>query len=85
MRAAGAGRGGPGGHRAGGGRGVEIRIRDWGERVHPDKIKSRDLDDVRPGGLGVHIMSNCMDTVDYAHAEGGGTILTMIRRLRCKE
>ena len=64
---------------------LEIRIRDWGECVHADKIKSRDLDDVRPGGLGVHIMYKCMDTVDYAHAEGGGTLLTMTRRLRSKE
>ena len=64
---------------------LEICIRDWGECADPGTIKSRDLDDVRPGGLGVHIMSNCMDTVDYAHEEGGGTTLTMTRRLRCKE
>jgi len=64
---------------------LEIRIRDWGERVDRGKIKSRNLDDVRPGGLGVHIMYNCMDTVDYAHADGGGTLLTMTRRLSCKE
>jgi len=61
-----------------------ICIRDWGECVDLTKIKSRDLQDVRPGGLGVHIMTNCMDTVDYAHADGGGTELTMTRLL-CRE
>ena len=63
---------------------LKIRIRDWGERVDPAKIKSRDLADVRPGGLGVHIMTNCMDTVDFVHADGGGTELTMTRLL-CRE
>jgi anti-sigma regulatory factor (Ser/Thr protein kinase) len=64
---------------------LAIRIRDWGECVDLDRIKSRDLADVRPGGLGVHIMTNCMDTVTYAHAEGGGTVLTMTRLLSGEE
>lgn len=60
---------------------LQIELRDWGERVEAGKIRSRDLDDVRPGGLGVHIMQNCMDEVDYAPAPDGGTRLTMIKRL----
>lgn len=61
--------------------GVEIRLRDYGRWVDPATIKSRDLADVRPGGLGVHIMNQCMDSVEYAPAEGGGTLLTMTRKL----
>lgn len=64
---------------------LEICIRDWGDCVDLDQIKSRDLEDVRPGGLGVHIMTKCMDTVTYAHADGGGTVLTMTRLLSCEE
>ena len=61
--------------------GVRIRLRDFGEYVDRSKIKSRDLSDVRPGGLGVHIMNECMDSVDYTPANGGGTTLTMIKNL----
>ncbi len=60
--------------------GIEIRIRDYGQYVDPAQIKSRDLEDVRPGGLGVHIMNQCMDSVQYAPADGGGTLLTMMKR-----
>jgi len=64
---------------------MQIRIRDYGRRVAPEKIQSRDLSDVRPGGLGVHIMNECMDCVEFAPGEGGGTILTMEKRLPVKQ
>ncbi len=61
---------------------LAIVVRDYGRVVHPSAIHSRDLDDVRPGGLGVHIMHECMDEVDFSPAEsGGGTVLTMIKRI----
>lgn len=62
--------------------GLRIRIRDYGDWVDPSQIRSRDLADVRPGGLGVHIMTQCMDSLEYSPAEGGGTVLTMTRELR---
>ncbi|HUT56473.1 MAG TPA: ATP-binding protein [Phycisphaerae bacterium] len=58
---------------------LRICMRDYGIAVDPARIKSRDLKDVRPGGLGVHIMSECMDSVEYRHAEGGGTLLVMVK------
>ena len=61
--------------------GLRIRVRDYGRVVDPAKIHSRALDDVRPGGLGVHIITNCMDRVEYAPAEGGGTVLTLTKHL----
>jgi anti-sigma regulatory factor (Ser/Thr protein kinase) len=61
--------------------GLQVCIRDHGRSVDPSSIKSRDLDDVRPGGLGVHIMTSCMDCLEFRQAEGGGTILTMVKRL----
>ena len=64
--------------------GLKISLRDYGRVVDPATIKSRDLKDVRPGGLGVHIMTECMDVVDYSPAEGGGTLLTMIKKLPAK-
>ncbi len=34
----------------------EVRLRDYGPKPPPSKLKSRKLEDVRPGGLGIHIM-----------------------------
>ena len=59
------------------GPGIEIRIRDYGKQVPLDKIRGRDLSDLRPGGLGVHIIRSVMATVEYTHAEGGGMQLVM--------
>lgn len=59
------------------GAGIEIEIRDWGRQVPLEKICGRDLEDIRPGGLGVHIIRNLMDEAVYAHAEGGGMRLVM--------
>lgn len=59
-----------------------IVIRDYGRIVHPSAIHSRDLEEVRPGGLGVHIMNECMDKVEFAPADKGvGTVLTMIKKI----
>ena len=62
-------------------RGLRIRIRDYGRHVDPSRIRSRDLHDVRPGGLGVHIMTHCMDELEYRPADGGGTVLTMVKAM----
>ncbi len=61
---------------------LRIAIRDYGQHVDPSRIRSRDLGDVRPGGLGVHIMTQCMDQMEYQAAEGGGTVLTMTKAVR---
>jgi len=60
---------------------LEIQIIDYGAFVDPTRIKSRDLDDVRPGGLGVHLMRKVMDEVIYERNESGGTTLTLRRRV----
>jgi len=57
--------------------GVEIEVRDFGKQVDPERIAGRDLDDVRPGGLGVHIIRSVMDSVTYSRAEDCGMRLVM--------
>lgn len=59
------------------GEGIEIRIRDFGKQCDPAQIRGRDLDEVRPGGLGVHIIRAMMSEVQYTPAEGGGMLLIM--------
>jgi anti-sigma regulatory factor (Ser/Thr protein kinase) len=60
-------------------RGIRVVIRDFGQQVDPECIKSRDLDDIRPGGLGVHIMRTVMDKVVYRCLPDGGMELTMLK------
>ena len=57
---------------------MEIIVRDFGPQVDPASIHSRDLDDVRPGGLGVHIIRSIMRDVDYSCPPDGGMQLRMV-------
>ncbi len=59
------------------GRLLEFIVRDWGRQVPLENIRGRDLDEPRPGGLGVHIIRALMDQADYSHAQGGGMRLVM--------
>ena len=59
------------------GEGIEVRVRDYGKQVPLETICGRDLNDIRPGGLGVHIIRSVMSSVEYSHAKGGGMQLVM--------
>ena len=58
---------------------LEILIRDFGKQVDPENIKPRDLDEIRPGGLGVHIIQSVMDEVEFSHAQACGMQLRMVK------
>lgn len=66
------------------GGGLQIEVHHWGEPAEPGEIRPRNLDEVRPGGLGLHIMSNCMDRVEYVPAPAGGTCLRMVKMLQAR-
>lgn len=59
--------------------GLCIIIRDMGRQVDLDTIQSRDLDEIRPGGLGVHVIRSIMDEVEYSCPPDGGMKLKMIK------
>jgi anti-sigma regulatory factor (Ser/Thr protein kinase) len=44
---------------------VRFELRDYGRSCDPAKIKSRALEDIRPGGVGVHIIRHVFDHVEY--------------------
>lgn len=44
---------------------IRFRIGDFCGTDDVDKIKPRDLEDVRPGGLGTHFVSEIMDKVGF--------------------
>ncbi|MBF0248978.1 MAG: SpoIIE family protein phosphatase [Alphaproteobacteria bacterium] len=55
-----------------------ILIRDYAAPVDVSKIKPRDLDDVRPGGLGVHFIREVMDAMDHVPPpDGQGNLLRL--------
>jgi len=56
---------------------LTIELEDDGKQVPADLIKSRDLNDIRPGGLGVHLIQEATDEVTWQHLPEGGTLLTM--------
>jgi anti-sigma regulatory factor (Ser/Thr protein kinase) len=60
---------------------IRIVLEDRARQVDPESIRSRDLEDVRPGGLGVYIIREIMDEVRYEKREGGGMRVTMFKRM----
>ncbi len=59
---------------------LRIDLTDYGSFVDPKHIASRPLEDVRPGGIGVHLIRSTMDRVEYRCNEHGGTTLTMEKK-----
>lgn len=53
---------------------------DQGGPCDPELIRGRSLREVRPGGLGVHIIREVFDVVDYLPTETG-TRLTLEKRI----
>lgn len=64
------------------GPGIKIVIEDEAKQVEPEQIKSRDLADIRPGGLGVHIIRETMDEAVYEKRPTAGMKLTIVKRHR---
>lgn len=50
--------------------GLEILLSDRGPAVDPAKLRGRRLDEIKPGGLGLHFIRQSMDTVEYQRTRG---------------
>jgi len=60
--------------------GIRIVVEDEAKQVDPAQIKSRDLEEIRPGGLGVHIIRQVMDEVSFEKRDTIGMRLTLVKR-----
>ena len=49
---------------------LEIVLEDHGVTVNAKKMCGRALEDVRPGGLGLHFIRESMDTVEFSRRKG---------------
>jgi len=61
-------------------KGIEILLKDSGAAADPKKLKGRALEEVRPGGLGIHFMKQSMDVVEF-HRKSGKNLLRMVKYL----
>ena len=64
--------------------GLQITICDCGRQVDPATIAGRELEDVRPGGLGTHIIKTVCDEVEYTHREPAGMQLRILKMLEAR-
>jgi serine/threonine-protein kinase RsbW len=49
---------------------LEIVLEDHGVTANPEKMCGRALEDIKPGGLGLHFIRKCMDTVEFSRSNG---------------
>lgn len=62
---------------------VRFTLRDYGKTCPPSKIRSRNLADVRPGGVGVHIIREIFDEVTYLPMPRGTKLVLIKKRRPC--
>jgi len=60
--------------------GLEIVLSDSGVAADPKKLQGRSLDEIRPGGLGLHFMKQSMDVVEFSR-KNGKNLLRMVKYL----
>ena len=59
---------------------VRMRLRDYGEQVRPYEMKGRSHEMIKPGGLGLYLIRNAFDEVDYL-LKRRGTELVLTKNL----
>ena len=50
--------------------GLEIELLDKGVPFDKKKLTARSLDEVKPGGLGLHFIRDSMDVMEHSHVNG---------------
>ena len=61
---------------------LEVHLMDFADPVDPTKIKSRDLSEIRPGGLGVHLIKSVCDDASFLQPPAGvGNLFKLTKRL----
>src|SRR5438093_4599270 len=59
---------------------VRMRLRDYGDQTPADQMHGRAHNHVKPGGLGLHLIRNAFDKVDYI-LKPRGTELVLTKNL----
>ena len=59
---------------------IRMRLRDYGKQTEAHTMRGRSHDLIKPGGLGLHLIRNAFDKVDYI-VKARGTELVMTKNL----
>jgi serine/threonine-protein kinase RsbW len=59
---------------------IRLRLRDYGKQTESHTMKGRAHELIKPGGLGLHLIRNAFDKVDYI-LKARGTELVMTKNL----
>jgi len=62
----------------------EVIIEDSGLKADVASIRGRDLDEIRPGGLGVHLIKRACDVVEFDEKKKEGNRLRLVKYLNVK-
>lgn len=62
-------------------KGFEVIIEDSGIKAQPELIAGRNLEEVRPGGLGIHFIKRTFDVFQFDEKKTKGNRLRLIRYL----
>jgi serine/threonine-protein kinase RsbW len=67
------------------GDGLEITMCDHGPAIDPAKMSGRELNDIKPGGLGLHFIRQSMDVVEFKRANDTNCLrlVKYIRASKC--
>jgi anti-sigma regulatory factor (Ser/Thr protein kinase) len=59
-----------------------VTIEDAGLKVEQSSLQGRSLDDVRPGGLGIHLITRAFDSMTYDRRKRKGNRLILTRHAK---
>ena len=63
-----------------------FKLTDFAECSDKCNIKPRDLTDIRPGGLGVHLMKEAMDDVSFIDGPNKqGNVVVLTKKIKQQE
>lgn len=62
-----------------------VIIEDSGIKAQTDLIKGRNLDDIRPGGLGIHFIKRVFDVFQFDEKKKKGNRLILIKSMNIKK
>lgn len=67
-----------------GGQGFEVRLVDYGPKIDKAKLRGRKLEEIKPGGLGLHFIRQSMDVVEFKRARGTN-VLRLVKYLQAEK
>ena len=64
---------------------LKIIIEDNGMKTQKESLKGRDLDDIRPGGLGIHFIKRVFDVFEMDDKKKKGNRLMLVKHFCCPD